>query len=92
MYIPQYTDKIASLNVAIAGSIIFQHFAIWAGFQSQKIVGYKFEEGEYETRMKGVQISTEGRAVLNDPVKKREDRENRRNNTDFEGELGLDIE
>ena len=32
VYIPQYTDKTASLNVAIAGSIIFQHFAAWAGY------------------------------------------------------------
>jgi tRNA G18 (ribose-2'-O)-methylase SpoU len=30
VYIPQYTDKTASLNVAIAGSIIFHHFAMWA--------------------------------------------------------------
>lgn len=27
VYIPQYTEKTASLNVAIAGSIIFHHFA-----------------------------------------------------------------
>jgi len=27
VYIPQYTDKTASLNVAVAGSIIFHHFA-----------------------------------------------------------------
>ena len=30
VYIPQYTDKTASLNVAIAGSIIFHHFALFA--------------------------------------------------------------
>jgi len=27
VYIPQYTEKTASLNVAVAGSIIFHHFA-----------------------------------------------------------------
>ena len=33
VYIPQYTEKTASLNVAIAGSIIFHHFAIWANYR-----------------------------------------------------------
>ena len=42
-YIPQYTDKTASLNVAIAGSIIFHHFAIWAGYQEHSREGYKYE-------------------------------------------------
>ena len=27
VYIPQYTEKTASLNVSVAGSIIFHHFA-----------------------------------------------------------------
>jgi len=27
VYIPQYTNKTASLNIAVAGSIIFHHFA-----------------------------------------------------------------
>lgn len=43
VYIPQYTDKTASLNVAIAGSIIFHHFAIWAGYQEHSREGYKYE-------------------------------------------------
>ena len=49
MYIPQYTDKTASLNVAIAGSIIFHHFALWAGFKEHHRSGFKFEtEGNYK--------------------------------------------
>lgn len=32
VYIEQYTNKIASLNVAIAGSIVFHHFGVWAKF------------------------------------------------------------
>lgn len=43
VYIPQYTDKTASLNVAIAGSIIFHHFALWAGYQEHSREGYKYE-------------------------------------------------
>lgn len=32
VYIQQYSEKTGSLNVAIAASIIFHHFAIWAGY------------------------------------------------------------
>ena len=39
VYIPQYTDKTASLNVAIAGSIIFHHFALYAGYQEASMHG-----------------------------------------------------
>ena len=30
VYIPQYTDKTASLNVSVAAGIVFHHFAVWA--------------------------------------------------------------
>ena len=47
VYIPQYTDKTASLNVAIAGSIIFHHFAIYANYPEAGRTGEKFDVGEY---------------------------------------------
>ena len=47
VYIPQYTDKTASLNVAIAGSIIFHHFAMYAKYPEAGRSGEKFEVGEY---------------------------------------------
>ena len=47
VYIPQYTDKTASLNVAIAGSIIFHHFAMYAKYPEAGRQGEKFEVGEY---------------------------------------------
>ena len=37
IYIPQYTNKTASLNVSIAGSIILLHFARWAGYSQQEM-------------------------------------------------------
>ena len=46
VYIPQYTDKTASLNVAIAGSIIFHHFALWAQYAEAGREGEKFNVGE----------------------------------------------
>lgn len=48
VYIPQYTDKTASLNVAIAGSIIFHHFALWAQYKEASRDGYKFDVGYYQ--------------------------------------------
>ena len=56
MYIPQYTDKTASLNVAIAGSIIFHHFGLWAGYEEEQRTGYKFGDGQ-ENRGKGDYVS-----------------------------------
>ena len=47
VYIPQYSDKTASLNVAIAGSIIFHHFALWAQFKESSREGEKFDVGYY---------------------------------------------
>jgi len=47
VYIPQYSDKTASLNVAIAGSIIFHHFALWAKYKEAPRTEQKFDVGEY---------------------------------------------
>ncbi len=44
VYIPQFTDKTASLNVAVAGSIIFHHFATWAQYKEVEIFGEKFTD------------------------------------------------
>ena len=49
MYIPQYTDKTASLNVAIAGSIIFHHFALYAKYPEAGREGQKYTTGEYKS-------------------------------------------
>ena len=46
VYIPQYTNKTASLNVSIAGSIIFHHFASWAGYDETAMIGEKFQDPE----------------------------------------------
>lgn len=46
VYIPQYTDKTASLNVAVAGSIIFHHFALWAKYEESQMFGEKFQNQE----------------------------------------------
>lgn len=32
VYIPQYTEKTASLNVSVAAGIIFHHWGLWAGY------------------------------------------------------------
>jgi tRNA G18 (ribose-2'-O)-methylase SpoU len=32
VYIPQYSEKTASLNVSVAAGIVFHHFAVWAKF------------------------------------------------------------
>ena len=66
------------MNVAIAGSIVFHNFAVWAKFQPQRIKGFKFEEGDSYSEERSKLIGQAGRAVLNDPVKKREERQARK--------------
>lgn len=43
IYIEQYSAKTGSLNVAIAGSILFHHFGVWAGFEVAKFTNEKFD-------------------------------------------------
>jgi tRNA G18 (ribose-2'-O)-methylase SpoU len=43
VYIPQYSNKTGSLNVAIAGSIIFHHFAVWANYQEANFTNEKYD-------------------------------------------------
>lgn len=43
VYIPQYSNKTGSLNVAIAGSIIFHHFALWANYKEAHYINEKYE-------------------------------------------------
>lgn len=43
VYIPQFSNKTASLNVACAGSIIFHYFSTWAKYDEMNIVDEKFE-------------------------------------------------
>ena len=42
VYIPQYKSTTASLNVSVAASIVFHHFALWADYQENAIEGEKF--------------------------------------------------
>lgn len=57
VYIPQYGNGTASLNVVVAASIVLQHFASWSGMPERGREGYKFvveggggggEEGDEE--------------------------------------------
>lgn len=43
IYIPQYTQKTASLNVSVAAGIIFHHFALWAEYDEAKLYGEKYQ-------------------------------------------------
>ena len=42
VYVPQYSDKPVSLNVAIAGSIAMEHFAVWACYTEKGQKGQKY--------------------------------------------------
>mmetsp|Transcript_55294 Transcript_55294/g.140253 ORF Transcript_55294/g.140253 Transcript_55294/m.140253 type:complete len:243 (+) Transcript_55294:60-788(+) len=42
VYIPQHSGATASLNVAIAGSIVLHHFALWARLPEQARSGEKY--------------------------------------------------
>jgi tRNA G18 (ribose-2'-O)-methylase SpoU len=42
VYIPQYGGGTASLNVCVAASILFQHFAAWAQYAERSVKGNLF--------------------------------------------------
>lgn len=42
MYIAQYGPGTASLNVAVACSIVLHRFAVWAGYEERQREGEKF--------------------------------------------------
>ena len=42
VYIPQHGAGTASLNVAIAASIVLHHFAVWAAYPERGREGFKF--------------------------------------------------
>ena len=42
VYIPHYGNGTASLNVAVAASIVFHHFAMWAKYAERERKGNKF--------------------------------------------------
>ncbi|KAG2488382.1 hypothetical protein HYH03_013069 [Edaphochlamys debaryana] len=50
VYIPQIGPGTASLNVAVAASIVLHHFACWAGYQERQREGYKFKVAERPLR------------------------------------------
>ncbi|KAI3423857.1 hypothetical protein D9Q98_009691 [Chlorella vulgaris] len=50
VYISQYGAGTASLNVAVAASIVLHHFALFAGYQERQRQGYKFEVAERPQR------------------------------------------
>lgn len=56
VYVPQYTDKTASLNVTVAATIVLHHFAIWANYTEAKMIGEKYmddtKHDDYDTHMK----------------------------------------
>jgi len=45
VYIPQYSDKTASLNVAVATSIVIHNFALFNGYDEVEYEEYVKEEG-----------------------------------------------
>eukprot|EP00899_Mesostigma_viride_P002317 jgi/Mesvir1/12086/Mv00362-RA.1 len=46
VYIPQHGPGTASLNVSVAASIVFHHFALWAQFPERAREGAKFVVGD----------------------------------------------
>lgn len=50
VYIPHYGAGTASLNVTVASSIIFHHFATWAGYAERQREGHKFVVAERQVK------------------------------------------
>jgi tRNA C32,U32 (ribose-2'-O)-methylase TrmJ len=64
VYIPQFSGATASLNVAVAGSIVLHEFAKWAGFQEANKHGGKFEVQQPRSKMDRFQNPTDFEAEV----------------------------
>lgn len=53
VYIPQYGTGTASLNVAVAASIVLHNYALWAGYKERDREGYKFVLGKKDPLQRG---------------------------------------
>ena len=62
VYIPQYGEGTASLNVTTAAAIALHHFGAWAGYREARRSGHKFEVGQrpQRTHARGVAPGGEG--------------------------------
>lgn len=56
VYIPQYTNKTASLNVAVATSMVLGEFARWAGYEEQPMIGEKYRSDQHDIDEKQARI------------------------------------
>ncbi len=56
VYIPQYSSKTGSLNVGIAASIIFHHFAVWANYPEASYTEEKYDVEYQKGNMEFKQI------------------------------------
>ncbi|GIL69060.1 hypothetical protein Vretifemale_42, partial [Volvox reticuliferus] len=50
VYIPQHGAGTASLNVAVAASIVLHHFAVWAAYPEREREGFKFKVADRPPR------------------------------------------
>ncbi len=65
VYIPQFGEGTASLNVAVAASIVLHSFAMWAGYPERARQGQKYVVGDRQTQR--TQTRGEGQRHRCDP-------------------------
>eukprot|EP00930_Biecheleria_cincta_P036651 TRINITY_DN25115_c0_g1_i1.p1 TRINITY_DN25115_c0_g1~~TRINITY_DN25115_c0_g1_i1.p1 ORF type:complete len:245 (+),score=59.78 TRINITY_DN25115_c0_g1_i1:45-779(+) len=84
VYIPQHTGATASLNVAVAGSIVLHHFATWAAMPEHPRCGEKFVVDPARSALEKFEHPTEAEKAEMD--RKRADRAAKRRKEDDEEE------
>lgn len=83
VYIPQHSGATASLNVAIAGSIVLHHFALWARLPEQARRGEKYVLDARRDKLERFTNPTE--AEHEEMVQKRAERSAKRRLEDADG-------
>jgi tRNA G18 (ribose-2'-O)-methylase SpoU len=64
VYIPQFSSGTASLNVAVAGSIVLHHFALWANFAEADRTGGKFTVSQPRSKIDRYENPTQFEAEI----------------------------
>ncbi|GAX86423.1 hypothetical protein CEUSTIGMA_g13833.t1 [Chlamydomonas eustigma] len=85
VYIPQHGPGTASLNVAVACSIVLHHFALWAKYDERERQGQKFVVGPRQMRTRARGVAGKPEDVRRERQERKESEEDKTEYT--EGEL-----
>lgn len=93
VYIPQYSGHTASLNVAVAASIVLQYFAVWACYpeQPREMEGRKFVVSASRGKLEAYRHPSEKELKIRQQLQRARYTNKMLANTVGDGEISVDL-